>query len=156
MRRPPDLWRARALLAPLFALLALEPSPIHAESSSGIIHVDVVGLRNDKGQILCDLFTSAEAFPAHPERANAHVVSTLSQRKAVCAFRNVPPGRYAISVVHDENMNGKLDRVLGMPSEGVGTSRDARGHFGPPKFEDAVFNFSGGEMNLTVTIAYLL
>ena len=156
MRQSLHLRRARTLLAPFFVLLALEPSPIRAESGSGVIRVDVAGLRNDRGQVLCDLFSSAEAFPAHPERANAHVVATITQRKAVCEFHDVSPGRYAITVVHDENMNGKLDRVLGIPSEGVGTSLDARGHFGPPKFEDAVFTFSGGEMNLTVTIAYLL
>jgi uncharacterized protein (DUF2141 family) len=36
----------------------------------------------------------------------------------------VTPGDYAISVFHDENSNGKLDRnFMGMPKEGVGIKR---------------------------------
>jgi uncharacterized protein (DUF2141 family) len=121
-----------------------------------MIHVDIAGLRNDKGQVLCDLYSSAEAFPGKPERANAHVVAAISQRRASCEFGNIMPGRYAVAVVHDENKNGRLDRFLGMPSEGVAASRDARGHLGPPKFDDAAFDYRGSTINLSVMMMYLL
>jgi uncharacterized protein (DUF2141 family) len=39
--------------------------------------------------------------------------------------------------------------LLGIPKEGVGASNDARGHFGPPKYEDAKFKLAG---NLTIKI----
>jgi uncharacterized protein (DUF2141 family) len=106
--------------------------------------------------VLCDLFTSADAFPGKPERAIAHVASKITSNNAACEFSSVAPGRYAIAVVHDENANGKLDRIMGLPSEGVGTSRDARGHFGPPKFEDAAFQYEGGALTMAVKMAYLL
>jgi uncharacterized protein (DUF2141 family) len=127
-----------------------------AGDAVNMIHVDVAGLRNDRGQVLCDLYSSAEAFPGNPERANAHVVAAISQGRASCEFRNVMPGRYAVAVVHDENKNGRLDRLLGMPSEGVGASRDARGHFGPPKFDDAAFDYRGSTLNLSIMMMYLL
>lgn len=39
--------------------------------------------------------------------------STMS---AQVAFRDIPPGVYAVSVRHDENSNGKLDKnLLGVP-----------------------------------------
>jgi len=57
--------------------------------------------------------------------------------------------------VHDENLHGRLDRVMGMPKEGVGASRNARGHFGPPAFDDAAFDYKGGAINLAVSVVYL-
>jgi uncharacterized protein (DUF2141 family) len=150
----PVVWKMRSLATCALLALAIEPSL--AQSATGTIHADITGFRNDNGQVLCDLFSSADAFPGRPQQAAAHTISTITHGRASCEFRDVSPGRYAIAIVHDENMNGKLDRILGMPSEGVGTSRDARGHFGPPKFEDAAFAFSGGEMNLTIAMTYLL
>ena len=61
-----------------------------------------------------------------------------------------------MSVFHDENCNGKLDtKFMGIPREGVGASNDARGHMGPPKFDAAAFQFSGGRADLKITINYL-
>ncbi len=57
--------------------------------------------------------------------------------------------------MHDENGNGKLDKnFIGMPTEGYGASRAARGTMGPPKWEDAVFQFAGGSLQVPVTIHY--
>jgi uncharacterized protein (DUF2141 family) len=53
--------------------------------------------------------------------------------------RDVPAGSWAVLAYQDENENGELDRnLIGIPSENYGFSRDARGKFGPPSFEDAV------------------
>jgi uncharacterized protein (DUF2141 family) len=55
------------------------------------------------------------------------------------AVRDVPPGSWAVLAYQDANGNGELDRnFIGIPSENYGFSRDARGKFGPPSFEDAV------------------
>ena len=71
-------------------------------------------------------------------------------------FSAIKPGIYAVSVFHDENSNGKLDTsFLGIPREGVGASNGARGHLGPPKFDAAAFQFSGGRLNLEIAIKYL-
>jgi uncharacterized protein (DUF2141 family) len=45
---------------------------------------------------------------------------------ARCDFGDIPPGTYAIAVIHDENSHGKLDtNRLGVPTEGYGFSGDA-------------------------------
>jgi uncharacterized protein (DUF2141 family) len=120
------------------------------------IRVEIVGLRNDKGLAVCALFSSAGDFPKKPEKAVARTSSVISNRHAVCDFPRVGPGSYAISVIHDENSNGKLDtNLMGIPREGVGASNDAKGHFGPPKFDAAAFRFPGGRLALTITINYL-
>jgi len=120
------------------------------------IRVFIGGLRSDKGRVVCALFFSAAAFPKNPDKAVATTKSNISHGQAVCEFSGVGPGRYAISTFHDENSNGKLDRnFIGIPREGVGASNNAVGHFGPPKFDEAAFQYSGGVLDLKITVAYI-
>jgi len=121
-----------------------------------LIHVEITGMRNDKGRVQCSLFSSAADFPKKAEKAVAHAASDISHGQAICEFAGISPGTYAVSVFHDENSNGKLDtNLMGIPREGVGASNNAKGHLGPPKFTAAAFPFSGGRLELKITINYL-
>ena len=45
------------------------------------------------------------------------------------------------------NNNREIDRaIFGIPKEGVGFSRDARIHMGPPKWAEAVFHHDGAQV----------
>lgn len=149
--------RSYQLLFLLAVVLAPdERSPAQADRQTNLIHVDVQGLRNDKGQVFCSLYSSADGFPKDDQKAFTKATSLISEKKASCEFSGIGPGTYAVSVFHDENSNGKLDRnFLGIPREGVGASNGARGHLGPPKFDAAAFQFAGGRLNLKITINYL-
>lgn len=126
------------------------------ESQGNVIHVDVDGLRSDRGQVLCALFSSPADFPKKADRAVAHAKSGISARHATCEFEGVPSGTYAVSVFHDENSNGKLDtNFMGIPREGVGASNNAKGRFGPPKFSAAAFRHSAKRTNLKISMKYL-
>jgi uncharacterized protein (DUF2141 family) len=121
-----------------------------------VIHVEISQLRSDKGQMLCALFSSADAFPTKADKAVARLTAKIAERQATCDFTGVAPGTYAVSVVHDENSNGKLDRnFIGIPREGVGASNDAKGHMGPPKFGPASFHYEGGPLDLKIHVNYL-
>ena len=123
---------------------------------ANLIHVEITGVRDDKGQVLCTLYSSPAGFPRNADKAAAHSSSAISHGRAVCEFSGMTAGTYAVSVFHDENSNGKLDtNFLGIPREGVGASNNAKGHFGPPKFEAAAVQFAGGRLDLKITITYL-
>jgi uncharacterized protein (DUF2141 family) len=101
-----------------------------------LIHVEITGMRNEKGQAVCALFSSASDFPKKAENAVARTNSEIRDRHAVCDFAGIAPGTYAVSVFHDENSNGKLDtNFMGIRREGVGASNNAKGHLGPPKVQ---------------------
>lgn len=124
---------------------------------SNSIKVVVVGLHSNDGEVDCALFASADGFPEDSAKAGKTIRSKIANGQAVCIFGGVAPGDYAVSVFHDENGNGKLDRnFIGMPKEGVGASNDAAGHFGPPKFDHARFNYPGGRSVLAIHVRYLL
>jgi uncharacterized protein (DUF2141 family) len=125
--------------------------------ASNLIKVVVVGLHNNDGEVDCALFGSADGFPGDSTKAGKTTKSNIENGQAVCEFAGVAPGNYAVSVFHDENRNGKLDRnFIGMPKEGVGASNDAARRLGPPKFDDARFNYQGGSSVMTIHIRYLL
>jgi uncharacterized protein (DUF2141 family) len=152
------MWRAlKVLVSAGGILLFVGASAAQSQQFPGnLIHVEISGLRNDHGQVLCALFSSAEGFPKNSDKAVAHARSEISGGRAVCEFAGIVAGAYAVSVFHDENSNGRLDtKLLGIPREGVGASNNARGHLGPPKFDAAKFQFSGGRLDSKITIAYL-
>lgn len=121
-----------------------------------VVHVSIDGLRSDKGDVICALYSSAEGFAKDDAKAIAHAESVIADRRGACEFTDLQPGTYAIAVFHDENSNGRLDRnFLGIPREGVGASNNAKGRFGPPSFHDASFAYAGGSLDLNIEIGYL-
>ena len=83
------------------------------------------------------------------------MVLRIRKDQARCDFEDIPPGTYAMAVVHDENMNGKLEmNWLGIPSEGYGFSNNAIGLLGAPSFSAAIFRYDGKNLELTMTSRY--
>lgn len=119
------------------------------------IVVKMVNFKSDRGYMRIALFRGERGFPGKPKLALMSGTARIKKGKSSFVFKNVPRGRYAISVLHDENGNGKMDtNWVGIPKEGGGTSRDARARFGPPDYKDAVFAFDGTTRKLTIKIRY--
>ena len=117
------------------------------------LEVRVSGVRNGAGQVGCLLFASADGFPSDIRKARKALLVPIVAGTGVCQF-DVPAGTYAVVAMHDENANGKLDKsVVGVPKEGYGASKDARGAFGP-KFDDARFTYGGGSMTMPIPLRY--
>lgn len=120
------------------------------------IHVEILNIRSSTGTVACALFESRAGFPAEFLSSATNVmVIKVRKTRARCTFEDIPPGTYAIGVIHDENMNGKLDmNRLGIPTEGYGFSNDARKLFGPPSFSAASFPYDGRTLDLTISLRY--
>jgi uncharacterized protein (DUF2141 family) len=153
-----------ATSAGILLLLAIAASPVPARAATpagqatptaGALHVRVVNLRNSTGKVICTLFNSPAGFPADSTKALAQVAVPIKDDAAVCSFGGLAPGKYALVVFHDENSNGKFDRNwLGMPKEGFAFSNNVRPVFSPPSFDDAAFDYAGGDRWLTVAMQY--
>jgi uncharacterized protein (DUF2141 family) len=135
---------------------AILPISATAQSQCPGIHVKILNIKNSTGTVACALFESPEGFPYEYLRSATNVmVIKIREAQARCDFEDIPPGTYAMAVVHDENMNGKLDaNWLGVPSEGYGFSNDASGVLGPPSFSAASFKYDGQNVDLTMTLHY--
>jgi uncharacterized protein (DUF2141 family) len=120
------------------------------------IHVKILDIRNSTGTVACALFESPAGFPVEFLHFATNVmVIKIRQTQARCDFEDIPPGTYALAVVHDENMNGLLDtNSLGIPKEGYGFSNDAKAWFGAPSFSAASFSYDGRNLELTISLHY--
>lgn len=119
------------------------------------VTVRLEGLRSDAGQVICRLYPEGAGFPK--AGSQARVEGRIAGDSGTCAFKNTPPGRYAIAAAHDEDGDGRVDRnFLGIPTEGFAFSQDARVRFGPPDFDDAAFDAPpGAGVELRIQMTYL-
>lgn len=112
--------------------------------SQNTIEVAINGLNNDKGTLLVGLYNTEANFLEKEFKAAS---SVISDNKARVNFSDIPDGIYAVSCFHDEDNDGALDMFMGfIPTESYGTSRNAPSKFGPPKWEDAKFEVSNGQV----------
>ncbi len=129
------------------ALVAL--SGITAADAADL-DVVVSGVRDANGRVLAEVCPQEQFLdPKCPWRASA----AAAPGAVTVHIPNVPPGIYAAQAYHDENGNKQIDRNwIGVPTEGIGFSRDAPFRFGPPSFDDAAFQLGpeGGRIALTL------
>jgi uncharacterized protein (DUF2141 family) len=127
-----------------------------AEEPAGRLSVEVTGMRGRAGTVRCLVFADAAGFPNDVAKAKGRAVATTSGAQVTCTFTEVPEGRFAISVMHDTNDDGKLDsNAFGIPTEGYGFSRDAKaGLFGPPSFDEAALAPAAALEPLLVHLVY--
>ncbi len=132
------------------------PAIAFAQASCPEIHVKIPNIKNSTGNIACGIFESPEGFPREfLGSAKAIIIRKIQKTQAQCGFSDIPPGTYAIAVIHDENMNAELDtNWMGVPTEGYGFSNTTIDEFGAPAFSAASFRYDGGNLDLTIKLEY--
>ena len=106
------------------------------------IIVHVVDGEPATGTLEISLFNSAEFFLQNPYLQTSGPINEDGSYQA--RFGKVPPGEYAVVVVHDENGNGELDTgFLGFGGESWAFSNDIKPLFGRPSFDEVKFAVSG-------------
>lgn len=139
------------MTALFFAVLTIGPSAF-----AGTLNFQITGLRNGNGNVLVSVFDRADGFPDAPEKALKIKKVKAQQSGLSLSFVDLPDGSYAVSFVHDENANDKLDtNAVGIPKEGFGFSRDPKISFGAPSFDAARIEVKGPKTNATAKMNYL-
>lgn len=147
--------RTRGWAASTAALLALAAAPALAFEGTEV-DIRVQGLRNTNGIIRLCLTRNPAHFPNCDGDPAAVKRSVPAGQAGLIRLGGIPAGAYALAVIHDENGNGRLDRMLAIPREGFGFSRNPRIRMGPPSYDEVRFNVGGGRVEQTVTMKYLL
>lgn len=99
------------------------------------VQVTVKNIKETSGTIRVGIFSNENDFL---KKATESKIVKVNGKEATILFTNIKPGDYAISVIHDINENGSLDKnFMGIPNEPYGFSNNAMGRFGPPSFEAA-------------------
>jgi uncharacterized protein (DUF2141 family) len=131
---------------------AMAPGP---EAATTTLDLAMTGLRSQRGVLRVCIASNPVAFPDCRDDAHA-IRRTVPAAAPHLRLEGLPPGDYAIAVIHDANGNSRLDTMMGIPREGFGFSRNPAIGFGPPRFNAARFTVGTGTQAQQVRIRYLL
>ena len=119
----------------------------------GTLTVVANGFKSNKGFAMFGLCNTAECFNNAEEKALLPQKVQIINGKATHDFKGVLFGEYAVTVYHDENGNGKLDKGLfGKPLELYGFSNNARGIISRPDYKKAAFVLDKADMTITIHV----
>lgn len=130
------------------------PGEILANDSINVL-VTVEGFRSEDGVCRLLLFKTKKGFPDSPEYAILMLSEKIENNKAEFSFK-VKSGTYAISVLHDQNTNEKMDKTwYGKPTEGFGASNNPKIKFSAPGFKESAVMLDSKNNHLKIKLNYL-
>jgi uncharacterized protein (DUF2141 family) len=103
--------------------LVLLISSFSSKEETYSLTVEVKDLKNSNGNVQFALYNKNgsipdEKFQNYYKIQKSEIVNGASST----TFKNIPRGLYAVNILHDENRNGKIDKGLILPKEGIGFS----------------------------------
>jgi len=129
-------------------------TPLLAQPSEGpTVDVTVTGLRSTKGQLIVCLWKDKAGFPScEKSKSAAREIVPVKAVTMTIGLQLPTSGKYAITVVHDEDGNGRMKHnFIGMPTEGVGISNNPGGM---PGFDKSLVDVAPGKA-FTIKMKYL-
>lgn len=120
-----------------------------ASGTAADLTVTVANIARGEGQVRIAVYDAAGWLEA-PRREAA---KPADPNQPLRFGFEVPPGTYAVAVLHDLNDNGRMDyRLLRLPKEPYGFSNGAVPRLRPPRFEDAAFVVGEGPVAVAVEL----
>ena len=118
--------------------------------------IKVNDLRNSEGIVQFALYNKEGSIPDEKyKKYFKKDIAVINGNTASITFHDLPKGKYAINILHDENKNGKIDKKFILPKEGVGFSNyTSLGFSNRPKFSKASFELNS-DMEIEVTVIYM-
>lgn len=129
---------------------------INQHESAFSLKVEVKGLQNSKGSVQYALYNKPGSIPDESFKKTFRILKgTIINGSSQVTFKNLPPGIYAVNVLHDENNNGKIDKGLILPKEGIGFSNyQSSGMKNRPDFSKAGFEIKA-DTAISVKVIYM-
>jgi uncharacterized protein (DUF2141 family) len=138
---------------------AQTPTAVSSDSAPKTsLTVSLTGIRNDRGQVFIQLWNKPDGFPKQGDKAYKFAAIDASKAASgtvTTTFSDLAPGTYAVSTLHDENRNGKMDsNAFGIPKEGWAVSNNIVTHTHAPSFEQASFQIPAGGQRISIALHY--
>ena len=118
--------------------------------------VKVEKLQNSKGVVQFALYNKDGSIPDEDYKNHYRLEKAkIVNGKSEITFKNLPKGKYAVNILHDENNNSKIDKGLLLPKEGIGFSNyQTIGLRNRPNFHKASFELNA-DKTIDVTVIYM-
>lgn len=118
--------------------------------------VEVNGLQNAKGIVQYALYNKDGTIPDEDYKKCCKILKEKIQNgSSKVIFSNLPIGKYAVNILHDENENGEIDKGFILPIEGIGFSNyQSIGLTNRPNFSKASFELNS-DKKIAVKVIYM-
>ena len=118
--------------------------------------VKVRDLRNSKGEVQFALYDTEDSFPdEYYKKYYRKLTAKIANGTSTVTFENLPVGRYAVNVLHDEDADGKIEKGIILPKEGIGFSNfQSLKITNRPTFKKAAFDLDS-QKSIEVDIIYM-
>ena len=138
-------------LIKIICLVIINITVSHAQDINGPdIIVNVTNLSSNDGKVFIAVFDSESKFL---KKGMLSKSTKIEKQSCSVTFKDVLKGIYAISIYHDENNNGVMDKnFMGIPKEDYGCSNNAKGFMGPPKWDDAKFELNNNTLTHNIKL----
>lgn len=142
------------LIAFVLSLTLYSFAKPNAETFS--LTIEVKNLRNEKGEVQFALYNKDGSIPdENYENYYKIVKGEIVNGSSTITFKNIPSGKYAVNILHDENKNGKIDKGIILPKEGIGFSNyNSIGLTNRPNFSKASFELKENK-TINVKVIYM-
>lgn len=141
----------------ILSLLVFGTLTNNINTDSYALTIKTEGLKNSEGTMVFALYNKDGSIPDQKfKKYFRKEIATIVNKKSEITFNNLPKGIYAVTILHDENNNGKIDTkfMLPLPDEGVGFSNyDDFGLSNRPNFKNANFNVDK-DTSIVVKVIY--
>lgn len=115
---------------------------IYTQAAADTLTIVIEDIRDASGTVQVQVLAGQAQFEGGG--AVAQFLEQAVEGTLTITAEDLPPGEYAIRIMHDVNGNDELDaNFVGMPTEPYAFSNNARGMFGPATWEDARFVLEG-------------
>lgn len=116
----------------------------------------VFHLRNSMGTLQFTLYNKDGSIPDEKfKKFYRQQAAEINSCSSSVTFKNLPKGKYAVNILHDENENGEIDKGWIMPIEGIGFSNfSSIGFSNRPNFKKARF-YLGDNLTKIVKVIYM-
>jgi uncharacterized protein (DUF2141 family) len=143
------------LLISDLSLINAERAVFQKQQSDGI-ELIISNIKNKTGIIRIGLYNSDKGYPDKPEVSFSLAKDTILSGKLTLSIHVKEPGSFAISILDDENQNGRMDYRLGIiPKEGFGFSNNPRVSMKAPSFDETRFWYKGERIVVPVRMVYI-
>ena len=142
------------LIISLFTFLSI-PSFQTNQQKAFSLTVETNNLKNDQGTVVFALYNKEDAIPdEHYKKYYKKMIGKIENLAASVTFEDLPAGKYAVNVLHDEDNNGKIKKGLILPKEGIGFSNfKSIGLGNKPNFKKASFELNA-DKSVVVKMIY--
>ena len=122
-----------------------------------VISVIIKDIKTSNGQILMGIYKDDVSFDKEIPYKKVQAFKTKIANGTLVVEVKLEPGKYGISLMDDENFNGKMDyNFIGIPKEGFGFSNYYHSGLSKPKLNSFLFEvIENKNMKVEVKMKYM-